>query len=393
MPESYNVEEGVSALIAMINRLKSGSTRPIIVSIAGGSASGKSSIVSARVADAFKGESILITMDDYFKGKSFVDSETAAGREINFDHPNYIDIALLERHMQALKASQPIDKPIFSFKTQERMGTEPVTPPKVVIVEGIMALHEQLAKVSDVKAFVDASTHSRVARRLARDLKRTVWTPSFIIGYMGNTLEKMYAKYVGPTMAFADMVITNNYDPYKETLNSDKRELQIKFKVGEDFKVPYSLAAQLASQSVQRDDYYTSDAADLRRTDEIIRIRTETGKKTFTYKGPRLETQADFLERANISFPIESDAERGILELYNKRVVSVTKERFVYITHDGVEVCIDRNVARTENGKTAMLGHFLNVAVGPGNAHLLDDLRKAMAPHNDPIITASYYNM
>ncbi|MDE1833086.1 MAG: zeta toxin family protein, partial [Candidatus Micrarchaeota archaeon] len=95
MQQSYSVEDGVSALIKRIGSLRSASERPIIVSIAGGSASGKSSIVAASVAESFKGESITITMDDYFKGKSFVDSETAAGREVNFDHPDYIDLDLL----------------------------------------------------------------------------------------------------------------------------------------------------------------------------------------------------------------------------------------------------------------------------------------------------------
>ncbi|MDE1810953.1 MAG: CYTH domain-containing protein [Candidatus Micrarchaeota archaeon] len=391
MQESYDVENGLGALIKRISALKAKADRPIIVNIAGGSASGKSSIVSAQVMQAFRGESILISMDDYLKGNAYLKAEKEKGREINFDHPDHTDTPLLAEHVGMLRDSATIDKPIFSFKAQERVGTEKVVPSKIIIIEGIFALHEQLVQLSDVKVFVDASAHGRFARRIARDLKRTAWTPSFILEYTSTVVESTYRSNVASTMPAADIVILNDYDPYKETLKSDTREIQLKFKISESFKLPEILSAQLVSQSTQHDDYYMSGAADLRKSDEIIRVRSESGRKIFTYKGPRLGS--DFIERSNITFEIDTKAEAGLTSLYGRKISSVIKERLVYKTGSGLELCIDRNVAKSEGGKVTELGNFLNARVSIGSENLLRDLQKSFVVDSLTHVDESYYNM
>lgn len=391
MQQSYDVENGLDALIKRISALKAKVDRPIIVNIAGGSGSGKSGIVAAHAARSFAGESILITIDDYLKGNKFLSAEIAKGRDLNFDHPEHFDIELLAGQLRELKDSKAIDKPVFSFKAQERVGSEKVEPANVIIVEGIYALHEQVAKLADVRVFVDTSPHGRTARRLARDLKRTAWTPSFIIEYMGTVLERMYSQHVAPTKGFADIMIVNEFTPLKETLVWEHREVQLKFGVGKRFRLPDALDAQLVSQSMQEDNYYSSSSADLKGSDEMVRIRSEGGQKIFTYKGPRLGS--DFITRANITFPIDAKAEAGIRSLYGRHILSIMKERLVYKTGTGMDLCIDQNVTKSEGEKIRILGDFLNARVPFGKEQSLRELQKSLGVDDSTLVDESYYNM
>ncbi|MDE1833597.1 MAG: CYTH domain-containing protein, partial [Candidatus Micrarchaeota archaeon] len=216
------------------------------------------------------------------------------------------------------------------------------------------------------------------------------WSPSFIIGYMGNVLERMYSTYVAPTRQLADMVITNDYDPRRETLRSDSREVQLKFRLDRAFRLPDNIA-ELASQASQRDEYYTPESMDLRKSDEIIRIRHEGGRKIFSYKGPRLGS--GLIERANVTFPIDDSAEAGILLLYGRRISTVTKERLFYRTTGGVDICIDRNVAKLREGEVIELGDFLNARASPADSGPLRSLIDQLGLERSSMVADSYYNM
>ena len=149
-----------------------------IIGIAGGTASGKTTVAN-RIFEAtsIKGSVIVIKMDDYYKGKGFVPQ--LEDGSWNFDHPDSYDTDLLIKQLKQLKKRNPIEKPLYDFVTSSRMEqTQTIQSCDVVIVEGIMALAiDQLRKCFDIKIFVDSPDDIRFIRRLKRDVierKRTI---------------------------------------------------------------------------------------------------------------------------------------------------------------------------------------------------------------------------
>src|SRR3989338_4818650 len=107
-------------------------------------------------------------MDDYYRGKTFMESEARLGNELNWDQPEALDFELLKNHLNELKNGRTIQKPVYNFKTGEPDGTENFPSRRLIITEGLFALDSSLKNYGDVKAFVDIGTHGRILRRLLR---------------------------------------------------------------------------------------------------------------------------------------------------------------------------------------------------------------------------------
>lgn len=179
----------------------------LIIGIAGGTGSGKTTVVN-KIIDSFPaGEVAVLPQDSYYKDSSHVPVEERS--KINFDEPNAIEWSLLVDHLKQLKEGKSIEMPTYSYLTCTR-GPETVTvyPRDVVIVEGILVLTDPtLRKLLDVKCFVDAEADERLIRVISRDCVERGRTPKMVIDRYQETLKPMHCMYIEPTKRFADLII------------------------------------------------------------------------------------------------------------------------------------------------------------------------------------------
>lgn len=218
IPE-YDLEAGITRLGELIKERLSQQKGSVIVEVAGGSASGKTSAVAAKLKEMFGEEAMIFSMDDYYRGKTFMEAEEKKGNVLNWDQPEALNLALLKENLSELKNGRPTQKPIYSFKASEPTGTEELQPRRVIIVEGLFALDETVKREGDVKAFVDIGTHGRILRRLLRDIERTGQRPSDILGYFSEVVEPMHEKYVESTKKTpTSLLITNTAPGQKQSV-------------------------------------------------------------------------------------------------------------------------------------------------------------------------------
>lgn len=181
-----------------------------IVLIGGGSSSGKTYITTKALKELNSDEILLISFDDYYKDISNLPIEER--KKQNFDHPDAFDWPLIKKHVEMLKNGEAIDKPIYDFNILTRSDkTERITPKKVIIFEGIMALQdEELMNMSDLKIFVSCSPERRFLRRLIRDhTERTNRSYEFIIDQYFSTVKPMFQAFIEPTQVNSDLIIYN----------------------------------------------------------------------------------------------------------------------------------------------------------------------------------------
>jgi uridine kinase len=181
----------------------------VVIGIAGGSASGKTSVANKLVENQIsKVSSIaLLRLDDYYKDLSNLKIEERS--KTNFDHPDSIDFDLLSDHLQKLKDGKSINKPIYDFSIHNRKDkTELINPVNVVILEGILALSEAIIRdLCDIKIFVDTADDIRFIRRLKRDTSERGRTIESVISQYLETVRPMHMQFVEPSKKYADIII------------------------------------------------------------------------------------------------------------------------------------------------------------------------------------------
>jgi len=185
----------------------------LIIGIAGGTGSGKTTVVSQIIEELPKDEVCVISQDSYYKDTSHLlfDERT----KINFDHPNSIDFDLLEKHLKELKKGNTIEQPIYSFVEHNRTGKTITTHPrKVVIVEGILILtHPEVRELFDINIYVHADSDERLIRRLKRDMAERGRDLEEVLNRYQTTLKPMHQQFIEPTKEYADIIIpTNRYN-------------------------------------------------------------------------------------------------------------------------------------------------------------------------------------
>jgi uridine kinase len=181
----------------------------VVIGIAGGSASGKTSVANKLVENQInKVSSIaLLRLDDYYKDLSNLKIEERS--KTNFDHPDSIDFDLLSDHLQKLKDGKSINKPIYDFSIHNRQDkSELINPVNVVILEGILALSEAVIRdLCDIKIFVDTADDIRFIRRLKRDTRERGRTIESVISQYLETVRPMHMQFVEPSKKYADIII------------------------------------------------------------------------------------------------------------------------------------------------------------------------------------------
>lgn len=179
----------------------------LIIGIAGGSGSGKTTVVNA-ITSKLKERVVVIPQDSYYKDSSHLPMEER--QKVNFDHPDSIDFDLLIKHLKELKSGKSVEQPVYSYITCSRSKTETITvnPADVIIVEGILIFCcAELRKQMDVKLFVDADDDDRLMRVMARDIIERGKTVETVIQRYSRTVKPMYLQFIEPSKRYADIII------------------------------------------------------------------------------------------------------------------------------------------------------------------------------------------
>ncbi|KQB39150.1 MULTISPECIES: uridine kinase [Flavobacterium] len=182
----------------------------LIIGIAGGTGSGKTTVVHQIMNELPDTEVGVISQDSYYKETHNLSFDERA--LINFDHPRAIDFELLVKHLKALKEGETIDQPVYSFIQHNRTDdTVSTHPRKVMIVEGILILtNPELRDLFDVKVYVHADSDERLIRRLKRDISERGRDIDEVLTRYQNTLKPMHEQFIEPSKAFADIIIPND---------------------------------------------------------------------------------------------------------------------------------------------------------------------------------------
>ena len=179
----------------------------LIIGIAGGTGSGKTTVVNKIISSLPAGEVAVIPQDYYYKDSSHI--PPAERSKINFDEPGAIEWTLLVDHLCKLKEGKSVEMPTYSYITCTRQAeTVHVEPCDVVIVEGILVLTDPVLRdMMDVKCFVDADPDDRLIRVIARDCIERGRTPQIVIDRYQDVLKPMHSMYIEPTKRYADLII------------------------------------------------------------------------------------------------------------------------------------------------------------------------------------------
>ena len=178
-----------------------------IIGVAGGTGSGKSTLVK-RLQEAFKDDDVATLCHDYYY-KAHPELTYDERTKLNYDHPAAFDTDMLVEHIRALKSNVPIEHPVYSFVEHNRTDKKVlVKPSRVIIVDGILIFeHKELRKLMDIKVFVDTDADIRLARRILRDVCERGRTMQSVIEQYTTTVKPMHEEFVEPSKKYADVII------------------------------------------------------------------------------------------------------------------------------------------------------------------------------------------
>jgi uridine kinase len=194
-------------------------TSAILIGIAGGTGSGKTSIANYLLKEFKNNQLTVIEQDSYYKDNSNLSLD---GRnQLNFDHPDAIDLQLFNKQILILLSGKPVEIPIYDFSIHNRTQQQKlVSPCKIIVIEGILTLYfESLRKLMNIKVFVDTPDKIRFKRRLSRDIENRGRTLMSVTNQYESTVQPMYKQFVEPSKKFADIIITGGVKN-KEAINT-----------------------------------------------------------------------------------------------------------------------------------------------------------------------------
>jgi uridine kinase len=179
----------------------------LIIGIAGGTGSGKTTVVKKIIEQFFAKEVALISQDSYYFDNSDISLEER--RKKNFDHPDSVEFELLIEHVKLLREGRAVEEPVYSFITCTRQSqTRPIEPRKVLIVEGILILtNERLRDLMDIKVYVDCDSDVRLSRVIRRDITERGRDVTQVLDRYEKTVRPSHLQFIEPSKHFADIII------------------------------------------------------------------------------------------------------------------------------------------------------------------------------------------
>lgn len=182
-----------------------------IIAVAGGTGSGKSTLIRALAKSIGSEAVVILSHDDYYKDQSHI--RISERHLINFDHPDALDTALLIEHITKLRNGTPVAVPVYDFEHHARYKTMPLDPKRIVIVDGILLLAEpELREHFDLKVFIDADSDIRFIRRQQRDIVQRGRTAESVAEQWIATVKLMHDQFVEPSREHADIIVSGNRD-------------------------------------------------------------------------------------------------------------------------------------------------------------------------------------
>ena len=181
--------------------------KPIIIGVAGGTGSGKTTVSQEILRRVGAQRIVFIQHDSYYRDQSHLRLEARA--KLNYDHPDSLESDLLVAHLQHLQAGRAVDIPVYDFTQYTRLSDiHHVEPKRVILVEGILIFAElALREMFDVKIYVDTDADVRFIRRLRRDITERGRTVESVIEQYANTVRPMHLEFVEPSKRYADVII------------------------------------------------------------------------------------------------------------------------------------------------------------------------------------------
>ena len=181
--------------------------RPVIVGVAGGTGSGKTTVVREIMRGLTTHDVLVIQHDSYYRDRSHLSPRERA--DINYDHPDALETSLLIKHLKQLLAGQTVEVPIYDFGTHTRKSEcQQARPCKVIVVEGILILADpELRKLFDIKVFVDTDADIRFIRRMERDISERARTRESVVKQYVESVRPMHLEFVEPSKRYADVII------------------------------------------------------------------------------------------------------------------------------------------------------------------------------------------
>ncbi|MCK5465644.1 MAG: uridine kinase [Bacteroidales bacterium] len=179
----------------------------LVVGIAGGTGSGKTTVVNRILERLPEDKVTILPQDAYYKDNSLLKMEDR--QEVNFDHPDSVEFSLLIEQLAQLKAGQAVQRPIYSYLTCTRSeDTIPIEPRPVTILEGILILtNEELRKLIDIKVFVDADADDRLSRVVSRDIQERGRSVNKVLERYDKTVKPMHLQFIEPSKRYADIIV------------------------------------------------------------------------------------------------------------------------------------------------------------------------------------------
>ncbi|MCP4311366.1 MAG: uridine kinase [Bacteroidetes bacterium] len=200
------------------------------IGIAGGTGSGKTTVVRKILEKIPQDRVALVPQDSYYRDSSHLPMEER--QKINFDHPDSLEFDLLTEHIRLLKAGKPVDQPIYSYLTCTRSKESiPVEPKEVIIIEGILIYtHMPLVKEIDIKVFVDADSDDRLGRVIERDMMERGRDVKKVLDRYQETVKPMHLQFIEPSKRYADIIVPQggmNEVAISLLLNTIEKTLQL----------------------------------------------------------------------------------------------------------------------------------------------------------------------
>jgi uridine kinase len=180
---------------------------PVVIGVAGGSGSGKTTVVRRIVESLPHDHVTVLEHDRYYRDRGDLRLEERAA--LNYDHPDALETDLLVEHVTQLRAGRPVRVPVYDFARYARLpGSDLAEPRPAIIVEGILIFTDAtLRRLMDIKVFVDADADTRFIRRLRRDVSERGRTMESVVDQYQNTVKPMHLEFVEPSKRYADLII------------------------------------------------------------------------------------------------------------------------------------------------------------------------------------------
>lgn len=182
-------------------------SKKLVIGIAGGSGSGKTTVAEMIAKDLGENRVVIVFQDNYYKDLAHLPPAERA--KVNFDHPDAIDAKLMAEQIRLLKNGRPIEMPVYDFKTHVRVDrTVTVNPREILIIEGILVLErEEIRNLMDLKIYVDTDDDIRFIRRLKRDISERGRDMEAVIRQYLDTVRPMHLEFVEKSKRYADIIL------------------------------------------------------------------------------------------------------------------------------------------------------------------------------------------